>query len=660
MKRILATLLTAIILLATIAPIAPITPIALANAPTTPSGLPLSEMEEAIEALVAEYMADFAPGTAIVIVHDGEVVFSRGFGYADLARGIPVNADTTVFEYGSTSKLFVYVLAMQLAEQKLLDLDADIHDVLPADFADALNFRYTFTIRDLMNHSAGFGENVFYLFRDAETDFRQVSLREALVRMQPRQIYTPGTFSSYSNFGAAFLAYVVSHVAGQDYTDLERERILAPLGMTNVMNQGDWFGNSAFMANHARGHAPAGNGEFNETIISYISIYPTGSLRGTALDLAQFAIALMPEAGQPGPLFQSRETLDRLLSPTFSVPTVQSQALSPPARRSVTYHGFLFSDSASFALGHDGGTVGFNSAFVFVPDERFAVVVQSNADGGIWFNEKVIDLLIGGNLDAEIISPTGLPDARNIAGSFSGLRRNAGFAHPVFNLVMGTHFSVDALDKNTIALSFAFAPEPLIFRQIAPYTFRRLPTEQVPDRLLTEITFVIENGNVAGFHTLGIPADATTATFGQTATFFFGTAIILVLSVLFFLIAPIVLLISFLRSRKKKPARIPFHRAGNLFLLSGTLLSLNTLIASLHLMFGAVTQSFSSSPINPHVWANYIFALALGVTFIWSILLIKRDKLSRKRYVLFALTALFAVLLILIMVTWGFFIPVRG
>ena len=95
MKRTLAILLILAQLLIAIAPVAlAATP----TTPTTPSGLPLSEIDTAIEKLVTEYMAEFTPGTAVAVVHYGEVIFSRGFGYADPVRGIRATADITVFE----------------------------------------------------------------------------------------------------------------------------------------------------------------------------------------------------------------------------------------------------------------------------------------------------------------------------------------------------------------------------------------------------------------------------------------------------------------------------------------------------------------------------------------------------------------------------------
>ena len=174
----------------------------------TPSGIPFSMMEDQIDALVNEYLGITTPGAAVVIVHEGEVIFEKGYGYADVEKGIPVDPATTVFEYGSAGKTFVWVSVMQLVEQGLLDLDADLATYLPTDFYDQLTYEKPITMRDLMNHSAGFGGRLLDLMVDVNKAGDPESLDEVLLRAQPEQIYDPGMVSAYSNFGAAFAARV--------------------------------------------------------------------------------------------------------------------------------------------------------------------------------------------------------------------------------------------------------------------------------------------------------------------------------------------------------------------------------------------------------------------------------------------------------------------
>ena len=230
-------------------------PAVFAVEPATPTGIPLSEIGNRIDELVAKYMHEGAPGLAVAVVKDGEIVFSRGYGFADVEKQISIDPATTVFEYGSISKMFVYISVMQLVEQGLLNLDADIHTYLPEDF----QFEKTFTIRHLLNHSAGFGEFFFNAFRDAEKVENETTLLEGLLNAQPSQIFEPGAASSYSNFGNALLAYVVSRISGQEYSVFERQNILDPLGMFNTKNQPDWFKNRQFLQAKAKGYQHDGN-----------------------------------------------------------------------------------------------------------------------------------------------------------------------------------------------------------------------------------------------------------------------------------------------------------------------------------------------------------------------------------------------------------------
>jgi len=70
----------------------------------TPSGIPFSELESRIDEIVARYLNQTTPGAAIVVVKDGEIVFSRGYGYANTESRTPVDPAATVFEFGSTGK----------------------------------------------------------------------------------------------------------------------------------------------------------------------------------------------------------------------------------------------------------------------------------------------------------------------------------------------------------------------------------------------------------------------------------------------------------------------------------------------------------------------------------------------------------------------------
>ena len=90
----------------------------------------------------------------MVVVKDGEVFFSKGYGFTDLESKKPVDPAKTLFRPGSISKLFTWTSIMQLLEQGKLSLDADVNTYL--DFTIPATFPQPITLKNLMTHTPGF------------------------------------------------------------------------------------------------------------------------------------------------------------------------------------------------------------------------------------------------------------------------------------------------------------------------------------------------------------------------------------------------------------------------------------------------------------------------------------------------------------------------
>jgi len=634
MKELLIGLLSLIMLLAV-----PQT----ALATEAPTGIPLSEIERRIGELVENYMDEFTPGLAIAVVHNGEIIFSQGYGYANVEQQISVDPATTVFELASVSKLPVYVSVMQLVEQGLIDLDNDIHNYLPQDFAQQLDFEYSFTVRDLLNHSAGFEQYLFNLYRDLEAVDTMTTLRNGLLASQPNQSFQPRTATAYSNFGSALLAYVVSYVSGLEYADFEQINILNPLGMENTRNQPHWFGDDAFIQSRARGYQPDGNDGFDEAPLLYQSMYPQGALNGTVEDLAQFAIALMPPQGEPSPLFESRNTLDLMLSPSYSDSNMFRG----------THHGFQSYDGVVPALGHSGGGSGFNTQFVIVPSERFGVIVFSNADGGALFIEKILDLLIGNSRDMVSPSTENLPDASNVAGTYVMYRRHEGNILELLNAtIFDTNIEIEAVDEHTITLTAG--GETITYQQVEPYVFRAVLVEtlgaQTFARTIYELRFTMDDEQPVGV-SLNSSDGASIQTSAQAMTFAIAN-IIYWASLAFFLLMPIILLVGRLRRKEKTTSH--FNRLRTGLLLCGTLLGINLII--LDVRFLSVAPFLSSTVVTPHIWINYILLALSTVAFVATMIAFKKEAVKTKGKILYFVTATFLVLHLMVIWHWNYFV----
>src|SRR5574339_187316 len=104
--------------------------------------------------LAAQMTEKHVPGAVVVVVKDGRVFFSKGYGYADLEARAPVDPETTLFRPGSVSKLFVWTSVMQLVEQGKLSLDTDVNEYL--DFAIPDTYPEPVTLKTLLTHTPGF------------------------------------------------------------------------------------------------------------------------------------------------------------------------------------------------------------------------------------------------------------------------------------------------------------------------------------------------------------------------------------------------------------------------------------------------------------------------------------------------------------------------
>jgi len=611
------------------------------NAGQTPSGISFSELESQIDALVLEHIGLTTPGLAIVVVHEGEIIFSRGYGYADIENRVPFDPATTISRHGSVNKMFVWTAAMQLAELGLLDLDADVANYLTPDDISLFNFEKPFTMRNLMNHSAGFAETFYNMQSENAFDWQSFDVIDGLLASQPSQIFSPGTASSYSNWGTAFAAYIISQISGLSFADYNLKNILLPAGMENTLDEPLWTGNHDFMQNLAKGYRLGAGGNFREDLILHLGgVYPAGSSMGTAEDLARFIIALTPEKGTPGPLFENRLTLD----------TMFTLSSSDPINHPSFYHGFVRSGVMD-SIGHSGGILGFGANLGVVPEKRFGWVILTNTVGEFDITFGLTHLLVENTAGQVLPVSDNLPDASAVEGLFVPLRRTQ---NSFLDFVSYMVSRITALDENTIRLSFGgFNTD---FVQIEPYVFRLISSDSpAMYASLRELRFRMENGKPVHIYATG--ADFTALPSGRTIPFLISYLSIIIASALFFLIMPIVLLIIFLTKKKKgrKADKTKFRLLTIGIMLCGLLILINNI---LNIILGFATLAFNAASVNPHIWINYLLVGFSVLIFAGSMIFLhkERESIGVKSRVLFGITTILFALLTFTLINWNFFV----
>lgn len=356
---------------------------------TVPSGIAYADIPTAIESYVKEH-EETTVGMSGAVYDGNGVIYQNGFGYADKENDIIVDSNT-VYDWGSVSKLFIWISVMQLVEQGKLDLEEDIRNYLPEGFLKNLTYDTEITMLDLMNHQAGFQET--YFIQTANAD-EMVSLEDALSRHQTKQVFKPGEVTSYSNWGAALAAYIVQNISGTDYVEYVHENIFEPLGMEHT-SIGATYQDNAWVKQQREnlicydisGEKIPGKGMY------YIFLYPAGSAAGTISDLLTFAQAITPNENKPCPLFEKQETFEQLYTAT----SFYGSSGVPN-----NHHGFFASRYGVETLGHGGNTFGCSTMLQFDPATGIGMVVMTNQAHEKVYNYDMYELIFGKFSDSEL------------------------------------------------------------------------------------------------------------------------------------------------------------------------------------------------------------------------------------------------------------------
>jgi CubicO group peptidase (beta-lactamase class C family) len=199
-------------------------PLLVAAAACAATTIARADVADRIDAFVrAEVARQRVPGVAVAVVHEGEVVVARGYGYANVEHAVPVTPET-IYQSGSVGKQFTAALVMLLVEDGKLGLDDSIRDWLP----EAPPAWQPITIRHLLTHTSGIPD-----YTAGAIDYRRDYTEQELTRIAYGLplAFAPGARWSYSNTGYLLLGVVVHAAAGGFYGDLLRERVFRPLGM---------------------------------------------------------------------------------------------------------------------------------------------------------------------------------------------------------------------------------------------------------------------------------------------------------------------------------------------------------------------------------------------------------------------------------------------
>ncbi len=435
-----------------------------AQGPTDPA-----ELEAFLDELLASQMEEYhIPGAAISVVKDGQLFFTKGYGYADLERVIPVDPEQTIFAIGSVGKVFTWTAVMQLVEQGKLDLDADINTYL--DFRIPDTYPQPITLRHLLTHTSGFENRLLDSIVPDARDL--VPAREWLISHMSRRVRPPGDTAGYANYNPMLAGYIVSRVSGQPYDQYIQEHILDPLGMAHSTAQSPAPPELRPFASVGYTYA---DGVFqpHPAFIAQPGVLPSGALQASVTDMARFMIMHLQDGRY------SDETIgDRRILEESTAQQMQTTLFThDPSLLGTAYGLFDFTDNGQRTLGHSGYAGYMNGLLLLLPDQDLGVYVIYNSMGGgdltnqhLGFQRAFYDHYYPAPPSAPIQPPADFAErAGRFVGSYTYTMRSYTTADKVGALFSAINIS----DSGDGALLFNTPWGEWRFIEVEPLHFRR-------------------------------------------------------------------------------------------------------------------------------------------------------------------------------------------
>ena len=425
--------------------------------------LTATDLEAFLDGLIPlQIERDDIAGAVVAVVKDGNVLFEKGYGYADVARKIPVSPQTTLFRPGSISKLFTWTSVMQLVEEGKLDLDRDVNDYI--DFKIPPAYGRPITVRDVMTHTPGFEESIKGLF--VPTSKEMQPLGKYLATHLPQRVYPPGTTPAYSNYGAALAGYIVQRVSGQPFEEYVQQHVFQPLQMVHstfaqplppnlkpLMSQG-----------YQLGSQPPKDFEM-------VQAFPAGSLSSSADDLAHFMIAHLQDGryGDAG-----------ILQPQAAQLMHARAFVNVPGMNAMALGFYEESRNGHRIIGHGGDTNWFHSNLHLMLDADVGFFVSYNSAGRqegeprteLW--EKFLDRYFPYQPPAVATPASAAKDARAVAGTYITSRRDQTNVFSVSGLF--DEMNISAKPDGTLSVDqlTAFNGQPKKWQESAPLQYREV------------------------------------------------------------------------------------------------------------------------------------------------------------------------------------------
>lgn len=330
-----------------------------------------NEFDKKVSYLMKQYGV---PGTSVLIIHNGEIVFKKGYGYANVKEKIPVN-EKTVFRIASISKPVAALGIMKIVEEGKLKLDTPIEKYLKRWHIPPSKFNSDgVTVRRLLSHTSGLNIEGYPLYEPGkhlpsiEQSISGAAGKQWRVSLQ----YEPGITFYYSSGGYAVLQLLVEEITGEKFESYMKKEVFDPLGLKNTGYDSSVWTKTTF----ATGYTGTGKAIKERNFVDFAG----AGLMTTSEDLGKIVLFCMDEKN--GNSILKQETLNMMFTP------------SPNAKNMFGDYGLGFSiqglSNEEKMISHSGDIVGWNAQMAFMPKRNNAIIILTNSDAGYYFKSDLL------------------------------------------------------------------------------------------------------------------------------------------------------------------------------------------------------------------------------------------------------------------------------
>ncbi len=300
-----------------------------------------------------------APGCAVSVVKDGQIIFKKGYGMADLEHMIPITP-SSVFYIGSVSKQFVTFCILLLEEQGKIDLDDPIQKYLP----DFPKYEAPLTIRHFIHHTSGVRDYLTLMSLKNRSYLDHTTIDEVydLIKRQKVLNFTPGDRYLYSNSCYFMLAMIIEKAAGKSIREFAQQHIFGPLDMQNSLFYDDI---ADLVPNRVFSYEPDRENGGYDNLVSRFDLVGSGGVYSTVEDLY-----LWDQNFYKNKLGKGGQEIINRMHEEGQLNNGESSGYAF-ALNNGEYKGLK-------TVSHGGALAGYRAQLLRFPDQSFSVIILAN------------------------------------------------------------------------------------------------------------------------------------------------------------------------------------------------------------------------------------------------------------------------------------------